>query len=75
MYSYIATVQVTSHMSGSIYVPACVKLKNLVFSYRFLYTGFVGTLVKVHTHVTHQRCSMCIYIHVMSIHFTGLHYT
>ena len=56
----IATVQVTSHMCGSTYVPASVKLKKLVFSYRFLYTGFVRTLVKVHTCVTHQRCSMCI---------------
>ena len=60
--SYRATVQVTSHMSGSTYVPACIKLQNLVCSHRFLYTGFVGTLVKVHTHVTHQKCSMCIYM-------------
>ena len=51
--SYRATVQVTSHMCVSTYVPACVKLQKFVCSRRFLYTGFVGTLVKVHTHVTH----------------------
>ena len=58
--NYRATVQVTSHVSGPTYVPACVKLQNLVYSHRFLYTGFVGTLVKVRTHMTHQRCSMCV---------------
>ena len=56
-----ATVQVTLHMCLGTHIYLHVlNFKNLVYIYTFLYTDFVGALVKVHTRVTHQRCSMCI---------------
>ena len=67
-----ATVQVTLHMCLGTHIYLHVlNFKNLVCSYTFLYTDFVGALVEVQTCVTHQQY---VYMHVMSIHFTSLHY-
>ena len=56
-----ATVQVTLRMCLGTHIYLHVlNFKNLVYSYTFLYTDFVGALVKVQTRGTHQRCSMCI---------------